>query len=152
MKKHSLQDDIGYWLNRLRMKIHASFEAKLEAYGITVPQWCVLISIYNNDGETVSELAHFIDVDKGFVSRIVEQLVGMGLLGRQEGKDRRVLRIQLTAKAKTLTEQLIDCAEHNEKEFFLVLTEAEKRSLQKIFSKLLKNAGIEKLGGFIKNG
>ena len=152
MKKHSLHDDIGYWLNRLRMKIHSSFEAKLDTYGITVPQWCVLISLYNNDGETVSEIAHFIDVDKGFVSRIVEQLATVGLLGRQEGKDRRVLRIQLTAKAKILTERLIDCAVLNEKEFFYVLTEEEQRSLQKIFSKLLKNAGIKKLGGFIKNG
>jgi DNA-binding MarR family transcriptional regulator len=109
------------------------------------------VSIYNKDGDPVGVLSTFIDVDKGFVSRIVDQLVKMDLLERQEGKDRRVQRLSLTKKAEALTEKLIGCAEDNEREFFHILSIKEKESLQKIFSKLLKNAGITQLGGYIKN-
>jgi DNA-binding MarR family transcriptional regulator len=145
MKKHSLRDDIGYWLNRLRMEVHSSFESKIEALGVTIPQWCVLVSLYNKDAENVSELAAFIDTDKGFVSRVVEQLVQMELAERHEGKDRRSQLVLLTAKAKALTRKLIVCAEKNEAEFFDVLSANEKDALQHIFEKLLLNAGIDYL-------
>lgn len=149
MKKHSLQDDIGYWLNRLRMEVHSSFEAKLEQHGISVPQWCVLVTLYNKDGENVSEISAFIDTDKGFVSRIIEQLVQMDLVARREGKDRRSQILRLQPKAKKLVDKLISCARENEGAFFGVLSDSEKRSLKSVLIKLLKNAGINKLGGFL---
>lgn len=150
MTKHSLRDDIGYWLNRLRMVVHSAFELKLKEYGITVPQWCILVSIYNKDGENVSALASYIDIDKGFVSRLVEQLVQMKLVQRKEGKDRRTQNVKLTPQAINLTQQLIDCAKQNEADFFNVLSASEKSALQSILIKLLNNAEIDQLGGFLK--
>ena len=149
MKKHSLKDDIGYWINRLRMEVHSSFESKLIVYGITIPQWSLLVAVYNNDGNNVSSLSAFIETDKGFVSRVIEQLVQMELVERKEGKDRRSQEVLLTSKAKVLTAQLIQCANQNEKEFFSILTQREKESLKHILIKLLKNTAVESLGGFL---
>lgn len=146
-KKHSLRDDIGYWLNRLRMVVHASFEKKLTSYGITVPQWCVLVSLFNKDADSVGSLASFIDVDKGSISRVVEQLVQLDLVERVEGKDRRSIVVKLTSEGKALSPKLIQCAKTNEDEFFSILNSKEKGSLKHLLSRLLNNAGIEQLGG-----
>lgn len=149
MKRHSLRDDIGYWFNRLRMIVHTSFERKLASSDITPPQWCVLVSLYNKDAETVIELANFIDVDKGSISRVVEQLVHMDLVERKEGDDRRSVKLKLTTSGKALTPKLIAHAKRNEAEFFSCLNKQEKESLQHILTKLLKNAGVTETSGWL---
>ena len=146
--KHSLQDDIGYWLNRLRMKVHSSFETKLIGEGISIPQWCILISLYNKDASNIVELASFIEVDKGSISRVVDKLVSLGLVARQAGKDRRSSIVCLSKQGEKLTVKLAKFAEINEEEFFSCLTQLEKNQLKFILKKILKHAGIHTLGGW----
>lgn len=146
--KHSLQDDIGYWLSRFRMKVHSSFLAKLASQGIAILEWRVLISLYNEDASNIVELANFIEVDKGAVSRILDKLEANGLAVRQPGKDRRSSIVRLTKKGEELTPKLAQLAELNEKEFFSCLNENEEKHLKSILKKLLKHAGIESLGGW----
>jgi MarR family transcriptional regulator, organic hydroperoxide resistance regulator len=147
--KHSLQDDIGYWLSRLRMKVHSSFLAKLAKQDITIPEWRILISLYNNDASNIVELADFIEVDKGAVSRVLDKLEASGLVTRQSGKDRRSSIVCLTKKGEELTPKLAQLAELNEKEFFSCLSDNEKKQLKSILKKLLQHAGIESLGGWL---
>lgn len=139
---HSLKDDIGYWFNRIRMQVHASFEKKLAEKNITIPQWCVLVSIYNQDAENVSELAKFIEIDKGAISRTVNQLVNSGYLEEKEGKDRRSSQLKLTYKGKLITPKLVDCANQNEIEFFQYLNKEDKNALKEIFKKIAEHCGI----------
>lgn len=146
--KHSLQDDIGYWLNRLRMKVHSSFLDKLAMHNIAIPEWRILISLYNNDASNIVELAEFIEVDKGAVSRVLDKLESNGLVARQPGKDRRSCIISLTKKGEELTPKLAQLAELNEKEFFSCLNVKEEKHLKSILKKLLEHAGIESLGGW----
>lgn len=146
--KHSLQDDIGYWLSRLRMKVHSSFLSKLAKHGIAIPEWRILISLYNNDASNVVELAEFIEVDKGTVSRVLNKMELNGLVARQAGKDRRSSVVVLTKKGEELTPKLARLAELNEKEFFSCLSEVDKKQLKSILKKLLQTAGIEALGGW----
>lgn len=146
--KHSLQDDIGYWLSRLRMKVHSSFLAKLDKEGIAIPEWRILISLYNEDASNIVELANFIEVDKGAVSRVLDKLEANGLVIRQPGKDRRSSVVSLTKKGEDLTPKLAKLAELNEKEFFSCLSDNEKKQLRSILKKLLEHAGIKLLGGW----
>ena len=73
-KRHGLYDDIGYWINRLRAEVHAGFEARLEAAGVTVAQWCILAALDAGDAESVAELSAFIAVDKATISRVAARL------------------------------------------------------------------------------
>jgi DNA-binding MarR family transcriptional regulator len=146
--KHSLQDDIGYWLSRLRIKVHSSFLAKLAKHNIAIPEWRILISLYNKDASNIVELADFIEVDKGAVSRVLDKMELNGLVARQPGKDRRSSIVILTKKGERLTPKLAQLAELNEKEFFSGLSEVEKKQLKAILKKLLLHAGIESLGGW----
>ena len=146
--KHSLHDDIGYWLSRLRMKVHSAFLAKLATENITILEWRVLIALYNNDASNIVQLANFIEVDKGAVSRVLDKLESMDLVARKAGKDRRSISVYLSKKGEALTPKLAQLAELNEKEFFCCLNEREKRQLKSVLKKLLNNAGIQSLGGW----
>lgn len=149
--KHSLQDDIGYWLSRLRMKVHSAFLAKLAQQDIAILEWRILISLYNDDASNIVELANFIEVDKGAISRALDKLEERGLALRKAGKDRRSIIIKLSKKGEELTPKLAQLAELNEKEFFSCLTLIEKKQLKTILKKLLQHAGIESLGGWFAN-
>lgn len=150
MKNHSLKDDVGYWLNRLRCAVHESFENNLEKYGISIPQWCILISVYNADAQNITQLSDYIQVDKATISRVVDRLVNKGLILRKEGKDRRSVKLTLSTEGNDLTSKLIIVAEENEGEFFGCLNEGEKDLLRDLFSKLLKGANVVDFEGWIK--
>ncbi len=130
------------------MKVHSSFLGKLAQQSIVIPEWRILISLYNNDASNIIELSDFIEVDKGSVSRILDKLESNGLVIRQPGKDRRSSIVCLTKKGEDLTPKLARLAELNEKEFFSCLSETEKKRLKSILKKLLQHAGIESLGGW----
>jgi DNA-binding MarR family transcriptional regulator len=146
--KHSLHDDIGYWLSRLRMKVHSAFLAKLAIENIAILEWRVLVALYNQDASNIVQLANFIEVDKGAVSRVLDKLESMDLVARKAGKDRRSIIVYLSKKGEVLTPKLARLAELNEKEFFSCLNDVEKKQLKSVLKKLLNNAGIESLGGW----
>lgn len=145
---HSLHDDIGYWLSRLRMKVHSAFLNKLASENIAILEWRVLIALYNQDASNVVQLANFIEVDKGAVSRVLDKLELMKLIIRKTGKDRRSIMVCLSKKGETLTLKLSKLAKHNEEEFFSCLNPTEEKQLKSILKKLLNNAGIDMLGGW----
>lgn len=147
--KHSLHDDIGYWLSRLRMKVHSSFLAKLAKENIVIPEWRILIALYNKDASNIVELADFIEVDKGSVSRVLDKLEANSLIIRKAGNDRRSIIVSLSKKGEALTPKLAKLAELNEKEFFSCLNDTEKKQLKSILKKLLQQAGIQSLGGWL---
>jgi DNA-binding MarR family transcriptional regulator len=66
---NNLKQHIGYWLNRLRSAVHQAFEKRLDAYAITIAQWCVLIALYDERADSVNGLAKYIEIDKASISR-----------------------------------------------------------------------------------
>jgi len=149
-QKHSLHDHIGYWLNKFGHEVQLSFVAKLASENITGPQWCILIGIYNGDARTVVDLGKFIGVDKGSISRVVDQLVARGLIEVQEHEDRRSKKLVLSKAGETLAIRLAHLADENDEQFFKILSQEEKRQLQAILKKLLMQIGLTAQGGWLK--
>lgn len=134
---HILKQHIGYWINRLRMEVHQSFEHRLNAYDVTIAQWCILASLYDQQATSVNELASYIEVDKASVSRVVERLVVKGLVSHSQGKDRRSGYLELTAEGQKLVPSLINEAEQNEQSFFGQLTTTESVQFRNLVRKIL---------------
>lgn len=147
--KHSLHDHIGFWLNKFGQEVALSFLAKLAEENITAPQWCILISLYNEDAASVVELAQFIGIDKGSISRVVEQLKKLNLISISAGSDRRCKTLSLTEQGEKVAVRLAQQADLNDNEFFSVLSAAEKKQLQTILKKLLNHVGFTTLGGWL---
>ena len=151
MKKHDLKIDIGYWLNRLRMQVHQSFEGRLEGYDVTIALWCILLALYNKDAASITELLKFIEVDKASISRVVDRLLTKELVVHQQGADRRSGHIQLTTKGKALVPPLIQEAEENEQQFFGCLTLEEREQFRQLFYKLFLNLHSIHISGWLIN-
>jgi len=136
MREPTLKDHIGYWINRLRMEVHQAFEARLATYDVTIAQWCILASLYGQEGESITELAAHIEVDKASISRVVERMKEKGLLTHKAGKDRRSGHVQLTREGALLVPQLFREAAENEHHFFGHLSEEEREQFRKIFCRI----------------
>jgi DNA-binding MarR family transcriptional regulator len=137
MKESGLRDHIGYWLRRLSDAVHTSFERRIAARGVTVAQWNVLVTVYHGEGRTTAEVARFVDIDAGAVSRLVDRLVGKGLMERSpDPASRRRVTLSLTPEGRALVPDLIRIADENDAEFFAGLAPAEKAALMAVLRRL----------------
>jgi len=135
MKSH-LKSHIGYWINRLRMHVHLAFERRLDHYGISVAQWSVLVTLYDQQATSISGLSRYIEVDKAAISRVVGHLVMMDLINQTVGEDRRSGHLQLTDRGVKLVPLLIKEAAQNERAIFGDLSSEEKQQLQFLLKKI----------------
>jgi DNA-binding MarR family transcriptional regulator len=139
-----LRDHTGYWLNRLRGVVHAGFEAALAGHGVTVAQWSVLITVYREDAVTPLEIARFIDVDPGSLTRLLDRMEDKDLIRRLPvDGDRRSIRIALTPHAAAITPRLAALADANDATFFNALREEEIRDFRRTLARLLRAQGVE---------
>jgi DNA-binding MarR family transcriptional regulator len=136
-----LYDHVGYWLRRLSDEVHLSFERRLAAYGVTVAQWNVLVTLYRGEGETVSEVARFIEADAAAVSRLVDRLAEKGLVARSaDPASRRRVLLALTPAAAGLVPALVELADQNDAAFFGMLPAAQRAELAGLLQRLLSEA------------
>lgn len=138
-----LQDHTGYWLNRLRGVVHSRFEAALAEHGVTVAQWSVLITVYREDAVTPLEIARFIDVDAGSLTRLLDRMEDKDLIRRLPvDGDRRSIRIALTPQAVALAPRLAALADANDAACFAALADEELRDLRHALARLLRAQGV----------
>jgi DNA-binding MarR family transcriptional regulator len=138
MTESGLHDHVGYWLRRLSDEVHASFERQIAARGVTVAQWNVLVSVYHGQATTTAEVARFIGIDPGAVSRLVDRLAGKGLMTRSaDPASRRRLRLNLTGAGRELVPDLIRIADENDEMFFGALPPGERAGLMHLLQRLL---------------
>lgn len=149
--RNTLKTHIGYWFNRLRSLVHSSFDDRLAKHEVSVAAWCILVAIYDDKATSINELAHYIEIDKASISRVVEKLVAQQLLSHSQGKDRRSGKISLTEQAKKLMPKLISEAKENEQHFFGHLSLKERETLREIMNKVLRNFSGVSLEGWLSN-
>ena len=139
-----LQAHTGYWLNRLRSLVHTGFEAALASRDVSIAQWSVLITVYRGDAVTPGDVARFIDVDGGALTRLADRLEAKGLLRRVPMPDnRRSLRLELTERAVSITPGLAALADENDKAFFGALSGDEQATFRHLLAKLLHSRGVD---------
>lgn len=138
-----LYDHTGYWLDRLRGLVSGSFAAALEGQDVSVAQWSVLVTIYRGDASTPGEVASYVNVDAGALTRLLDRLEAKDLLRRVASPgDRRSVRLVLTERARALVPGLAAIADANDRQFFGVLTDEEHRQLRELISRLLASRGV----------
>lgn len=142
--KNVLRQHIGYWLNRLRQKVHVGFEGRLEEYDISIAMWRILICVYDGSAQSVNGLAKYTEIDKASISRVVGKLVKKGLLSHDPGMDLRSGIITITDQGKALVPHLINAVKENERYFFGKLDETEKATLLRLLQKLVMSGASTK--------
>ncbi len=116
------------------------FARKLDAAQVTVAEWVILREMYGNRNQTSpSIIAELTGLTRGAVSKLISRLLEKGLVTRTESSlDRRFQEIELTKSGKSIVPKLASFADENDREFFSVLTNVERKRLKDILQKLGK--------------
>ena len=110
---YSLEQSIGFHLNRAANIIHIGFVKCLEPYDIAPEQYATLI-IISEDGEiTQSGIAEVLAKGKPTISRALDALEKKGFIQREaHDADRRIKPIRLTEKGRKVLDAVEPKAMH----------------------------------------
>jgi DNA-binding MarR family transcriptional regulator len=137
MAVSNLEKHLGYWLRCLSNFVSGGFAEKLAERNVSVAQWVVLRTLYDNQNITLNQAAQMVGVDKSSLSRMIERLVRRNLVIRSEGDDRRSLGLTLTPAARKLVPQLAKLADQNDESFFKTLSPKQHENFLGTIKQLL---------------
>lgn len=111
-----VDDYLLYLLARASHLISAEFHQELRRRGVSVPVWRVLASLVGSpSGETVTGLAEVCLLQQPTMTKLLDRMVRDGLVRRsQDGRDRRVVRIDLTPRGEAKALELVAAARQHE--------------------------------------
>lgn len=103
----TLDESLGFQVNRLAGALRAALEARLIEHGLTAPQWATLMRLLERDGWPQKELGDSQGMDKATVGGIIARLETKGLVARRaDPDDGRVNRVTLTPPGRRLARAL----------------------------------------------
>jgi DNA-binding MarR family transcriptional regulator len=141
-----LKRHVGFWLRFVSNHVSQAFARKLQASGVTVAEWVVMREMFDDEETSPGVLATRIGMTRGGVSKLVDRLVGKGLIARTDRTDdRRFQSIALTAAGRRLIPRLATLADQNDEEFFGPLSARERDALLASMKKLVQAHGLQAL-------
>ncbi len=137
----SVPGGLGYWVGSLASAFRKGLADELEPFDVSPAQWAILEACYRDKANTPSGLARIIPVDTAAISRQLDKLKDKGLIQRRRSaRDRRSIRVGLTAAGRELLPNLVPCVQANNAKFLKGITDEEQAALIKIIGKMLHNA------------
>ncbi|WP_082649796.1 MarR family winged helix-turn-helix transcriptional regulator [Bradyrhizobium lablabi] len=83
-----------------------AYKKGLDELGLTYPQWIAIVALWEQDGQTVSELGEKMFLESNTLTPILKKLEAAGYLRRQrDPADERQVRISLTEGGRRLREK-----------------------------------------------
>jgi DNA-binding MarR family transcriptional regulator len=101
------EESVGYLMKRIMISIVAQADKRLDEHGLTSAQWGPLMRLKTSGGSTVAELARWLNVDAGAMTRLLDRLEKKGLCKRvRSTEDRRVVQVELTSEGEAAINQV----------------------------------------------
>jgi MarR family transcriptional regulator, organic hydroperoxide resistance regulator len=108
---YRLRDAFPYLLNRVGVRMGELFSRRLEPYGVTLPMYRVMATLWEEGDRRLGELSEVTSIELSTLSRLVGTMMRKGLLSRKRpDANARTVEINLTAKGRVLVEELIPLA------------------------------------------
>jgi DNA-binding MarR family transcriptional regulator len=135
-----IDDYLLYLMARASHLVSAEFYQELRRRNVSVPVWRVLASLVGStNGETVTGLAEVCLQQQPTMTKLLDRMVRDRLVQRsQDGKDRRVVRIELTPKGAELAFELVALARRHEAEVLARHPEVEAIALKSLLRSMLE--------------
>ncbi len=84
------------------------YKPRLEALGLTYPQYLVFLVLWQEDGLTVKALGDKLFLDSGTITPMLKRLSARDLVRRERDKvDERLVRIFLTEEGRAMREKAL---------------------------------------------
>ncbi len=89
-----------YRLRQVTRLVSRAYDAFLAPCGISIGQFGMLETLKRMDGESISRVAHVLQMDRTTLTRNLAPLKKMGLIALQTGSDKRERTLSLTIAGK----------------------------------------------------
>jgi len=101
------EESVGYLMKRIMMSVVYQVDKRLDVHELTSAQWGPLMRLRTTGGSTVAELARWLQVDAGAMTRLLDRLEKKGLCKRvRSTEDRRVVKVELTPEGESAIQQV----------------------------------------------
>jgi len=101
-----LGDFLCFAIYSANLAFGRAYRKGLEDLGLTYPQWIAIVALWEQDGQTVSELGEKMFLESNTLTPILKKLESMGYLRRQrDPADERQVRVSLTDEGRRLREK-----------------------------------------------
>jgi DNA-binding MarR family transcriptional regulator len=135
-----LGDFLPYLLNRAGVQTGQIFGLSLKEFGLTLPEWRILIALWQAEEQRLTDLSETVGVDYSTLSRQIAGLEKAGLAVRKRSRnDARAVAIALTPKGQKLTARIIPIARTHAAVAVRGLTNEELRTLQQCLKLIFAN-------------
>jgi MarR family transcriptional regulator, organic hydroperoxide resistance regulator len=102
----TLDDQLCFALYGANMAIQRAYKPLLDELGITYPQFLVLSSLWEADGQTVGVIARRLDLESSTITPLLKRLEQAGLVRRERQlDDERQVSVRLTDAGHAMRER-----------------------------------------------
>ena len=104
--QRQLGDFLCFAIYSANLAFGRAYRKGLQDLGLTYPQWIAIVALWEQDGQTVSELGEKMFLESNTLTPVLKKLESMGYLRRQrDPADERQVRISLTEAGRSLREK-----------------------------------------------
>ncbi len=104
-----LENQLCFALYAATRAVTKTYREKLTPYGLTYPQYLVLIVLWENDGATISVIGRKLMLDSGTLTPLVKRLEMLGLVERRRGtEDEREVNVKLTTNGWEIKDKALE--------------------------------------------
>jgi len=101
-----LGDFLCFAIYSANLAFGRAYKKGLDELGLTYPQWIAIVALWEQDGQTVSELGAKMFLESNTLTPILKKLEQGGYLRRQrDPADERQVRVSLTEAGRKLREK-----------------------------------------------
>lgn len=138
-----LEAHLGFWLRLVSNHVSYGFKRRLEGEGVTVAEWVVLRSLFDDDGIQPSVLSERLGLTRGAISKLLARLAAKALLViREDPADGRAQRVRLSPAGRRLVPRLAALADENDAEAFGHLPASQRAALRDLLQSLAGRLGL----------
>ena len=106
-RQADLDRDLGFLLNDVARLMRRAFDRRVRPLGLTRAQWFVIAHLYRTDGQTQTNLAEELDMERAPLGKLLDRLEDGGWIERRpDPHDRRANRVFKTNKIDPMIEEM----------------------------------------------
>lgn len=137
-----VEHTLGWLFNDIHRLLGKSFQSRIPDTGLTRSQWRVLIALKREDGQTQTELADNVMMEKAPVGKLLDKLERKGWVTRRDDPDdRRARRVYCTSKIQKHLPGIAEAARAMFAEALADMRENEVKSLIDRLQLMKRNLG-----------
>jgi DNA-binding MarR family transcriptional regulator len=132
-----LEDCIVFLLSKAQQRAYQTSKTILQPYGVTPVQYALLHLLWEKEGQHGAELGERLRLDSATITGLLDRLAHQGLVERKpDPKDRRVNRIYVTERGRTLEKSLTEAMKQSNQNILADFTEEETQLLKSMLVRL----------------